>query len=90
MSGEEIRWAFLSDIKVRVVDRGRGTDIWYEKITEIIYGKDRYGKVYVSALLQSRLGNSSTRVRVSDIEFAKKEDEERCQRELNIRGTQAS
>ena len=90
MSGEELKWAWDNEVPVKVRDILSETEYWYSRIPEIIYWKDRHGFRRVSALCVSGTDMSSLRALSSDVSFAKKEDEERCHRELNIRGTQAS
>ena len=90
MTGEEIRWAWDEGVPVKIKEVVSGKEFWYSRILEIIYWKDRHGFRRVSVLCVSGTDMSSLRALSSDVSFAKKEDEERCHRELNILCTQVS
>ena len=79
MTGEEIKWAFMHGVPVRLIDRARGLDIRYPRIEEVIYRRNG-DRVAVSAALISRAGEAPTvtRARSEDIFFAREEDEEKC------------
>lgn len=89
MTGAELKWAFLNGISVRILDRARGLDIWCRNIKEIVYRHSEDG-VKVSAVCIDRIKESPSLVRssASDVIFAKKEDEERCHRELSTQNAQ--
>ncbi len=85
MTGGEIKWAFMQGVPVRLIDRVRSLDIWYPRIEEVIYRRAE-NKVAVSVSLISRAGEAPTVTiaRSEDIFFANKEDEARCQAEMNM------
>lgn len=91
MTVNEANWAFENEVRVKLeIDPIQKRDALYEYIVEIGKAKDRQKKVYVFAVCKDMIANSVTTTKVSEVKFAKKEDEERCHRELGIQNTAVS
>ena len=91
MTAKEGLWAFQNKVMVSLeIDPIKKLTTWYECITEIGYAYDKEGEIYVFATCKDRIANSVTTTKISEIKFAKKEDEERCHRELDIQKEQVS
>lgn len=90
MTGKEARWAFDNGVMVKLeIDPIQKKDTWYECILELVFVK-KNGMTAVYAVCKDRIANSVTRAPISEIEFAKREDEERCHREITIQSTAVS
>lgn len=91
MTAKEGLWAFRNRVMVSLeIDLIQKKRAWYECIIKIGYAYDREGEIYVFATCKDRIANSVTTAKISEIEFAKKEDKERCHREPDIQSTQVS
>lgn len=91
MTAKEANWAFENEVMVSLeIDPIQKKRAWYQCIEEIGKRKDRNKKIYFVATCRARIGNSVHVTPVEYVEFAKKEDEERCHRELDIQSTAVS
>lgn len=91
MTAAEVKWAYRARVPIRIVDRARGFDIWHDRIRELIAWSDDDGRegLAVKVITKRECSPSALRADISDIVFAKKEDEERCHRELGIQKEQS-
>ncbi len=85
MTGEELKWAFLHGVPVRIINKVAGTDFWCKELHEIVYGRDEHGGVRVSAVCITRAGPAPSllRARSTDVIFARERDAERCAMEIS-------
>lgn len=89
MTIAEAKWAFDNGVMVSLeIDPIKQTRAFYKYICELGYRRQNDGKVYLFATCFDRFANSVTRTTVSDVMFARKEDMERCHRELGTQNTQ--
>ena len=89
MTAKEGLWAFDNKVMVSLeIDPIKNLTTWYERIIKIGYALDRNDEKYVEVVCKDRIANSVTVTPVSEVRFAKKEDEERCHRELGAQGAQ--
>ena len=85
MTVSELKWAFINEVPVKIKDRARNFECWVPRIDKLICWRDKNGSVEISADCTTRLNPSPSAVcaRASDVFFAKKEDADRCHKEIN-------
>lgn len=84
MTEQEAYWAFGAGVMVSLeIDEVKHVFADYKCICEFGYRKKRSGGTEAFATCLDRFANSVTTAPCSAIRFARKEDEDRCMRELN-------